>query len=88
MDYSLHNKNLSICNRCYVSTRPPCSSCGHALCGQIDPIGYSVCEVCGVRQFALPTVERTPMPQDGYTYIDVTAMGDTKQVWLRSVKDE
>ena len=30
--------------------------------------------------------EKTQKPDDGYEYIDMTAAGDTKQVWLRGKK--
>lgn len=32
------------------------------------------------------TYEKTPKPNDGYEYIDMTAVGDIKQVWVRGMK--
>jgi hypothetical protein len=51
--FIIHGGSPQSCRRCYVSTRPPCSSCGHALSGNIETsTNQTVCEFCGTAQDA------------------------------------
>lgn len=41
-----HVDRPKFCARCNLSTRPPCSVCGHSLSGEIND-NKTTCEVCG-----------------------------------------
>ena len=42
----VHGGDPKDCRRCYMSTRPPCLNCGHALSGNIDLRNVTICEFC------------------------------------------
>ena len=42
-----HTNDPETCQACLESRRPVCTKCGHALTGEFDYHGRTVCVACG-----------------------------------------
>ena len=44
-----HKGTPDKCPACMESKRAECTQCGHALTGEFDEHGRTICEVCGAK---------------------------------------